>query len=121
MAGVMCPKCGTVSSTDTQKCPKCGQTLGLFNESTSKSKALKVPPQVGQLIVARHGKRAIAGQVQKRMPVQRRDIAQMDDLGIRVHFDGRSLFQFPQKPGQGFGPRDRLRRRQPGQLNLPKL
>jgi len=42
----MCPKCGTVSSTDTQKCPKCGQTLGLFNESTSKSKALKVPPQV---------------------------------------------------------------------------
>ncbi|MFT3706243.1 MAG: protein kinase [Archangium sp.] len=41
MAGVMCPKCGTVSSTDTRACPKCGTALGLGNDSTSKSKAFK--------------------------------------------------------------------------------
>lgn len=41
MAGVMCPKCGTVSTTDARACPKCGTALGLGNESTSKSKAFK--------------------------------------------------------------------------------
>ena len=41
MAGeVLCPKCGTVSPTDTRACPECGATLGLGGEATSKSKAL---------------------------------------------------------------------------------
>ena len=40
MAGeVLCPKCGTVSPTDTRACPKCGTTLGGSGEATSKSKA----------------------------------------------------------------------------------
>ena len=40
MAGeVLCPKCGTLSPTDTRACPKCGTTLGLQGETTSKSKA----------------------------------------------------------------------------------
>jgi serine/threonine protein kinase len=41
MAGVMCPKCGTVSPTDTRACPRCGTTLALGGESTSKSKQFK--------------------------------------------------------------------------------
>lgn len=40
MAGeVLCPKCGTLSPTDTRACPKCGTALGLQGETTSKSKA----------------------------------------------------------------------------------
>ena len=40
MAGeVLCPKCGTVSPTETKVCPKCGSTLGVSAETTSKSKA----------------------------------------------------------------------------------
>jgi serine/threonine protein kinase len=40
MAGdVLCPKCGTLSPTDTRACPKCGTQLGLQGEATSKSKA----------------------------------------------------------------------------------
>lgn len=46
MAGeVLCPKCGTVSPTETRVCPKCGATLAGTGEVTSKSRALapKVP------------------------------------------------------------------------------
>ena len=96
-----------------------GSTLGAVDQQHSSE--LKVPPQVGQLIVARLGKRAIASQVQKRMPVQRRDIAQMDDLGNPSSLRRTFAFPVPTKAGTGLGPRDRLRRRQPGQLNLSKL
>ena len=41
MAGeVLCPKCGTVSPTETRVCPRCGATLGGAVEGTAKSKAL---------------------------------------------------------------------------------
>ena len=41
MAGeVLCPKCGTVSPTETRVCPKCGATLAGTGEVTSKSRAL---------------------------------------------------------------------------------
>ncbi len=41
MAGeVLCPKCGTVSPTETKLCPKCGTTLATTGDATSKSKAL---------------------------------------------------------------------------------
>jgi eukaryotic-like serine/threonine-protein kinase len=41
MAGeVLCPKCGTVSPTETRVCPRCGTTLSGGSEATSKSKAL---------------------------------------------------------------------------------
>lgn len=41
MAGeVLCPKCGTLSPTETRACPRCGTALGLAGDSTAKSKAL---------------------------------------------------------------------------------
>ena len=41
MAGeVLCPKCGTVSPTETRVCPKCGAPLAGTGEVTSKSRAL---------------------------------------------------------------------------------
>ncbi|MEW5742080.1 MAG: protein kinase [Myxococcota bacterium] len=37
MAGVMCPRCGTVSPGDTRACPKCGTGLGADADKTGKS------------------------------------------------------------------------------------
>ena len=50
MAGeVLCPKCGTVSPTDTRVCPRCGTALGSGGEGTAKSKALNpVRPATGK-------------------------------------------------------------------------
>ncbi|MDP1827228.1 MAG: protein kinase [Archangium sp.] len=56
MAGeVLCPKCGTVSPTETRVCPKCGTTLSLASETTSKSKAFSPlkQPQSGSRPAAR--------------------------------------------------------------------
>lgn len=44
MAGeVLCPKCGTVSPTETRSCPQCGTLLATSVEPTSRSKALSGP------------------------------------------------------------------------------
>jgi len=40
MAGVMCPRCGTVSPGDARTCPRCGAALGADGASTSKSRTL---------------------------------------------------------------------------------
>lgn len=41
MAGVMCPRCGTVSPGDTRACPKCGTALtAAEGDKTSKSRSL---------------------------------------------------------------------------------
>ncbi len=45
MAGeVLCPKCGTVSPTETRVCPKCGTALASGGEGTSKSRPLSPRP-----------------------------------------------------------------------------
>ncbi len=45
MAGVMCPKCGTVSPTEVRVCPKCGTGLAASREPTgSKGRALAAEP-----------------------------------------------------------------------------
>jgi serine/threonine-protein kinase len=42
MAGVMCPRCGTVSPTEAQACPKCGTSLPASGDATGRSaRALK--------------------------------------------------------------------------------
>ncbi|GMU60268.1 MAG: hypothetical protein AMXMBFR34_20310 [Myxococcaceae bacterium] len=43
MAGVMCPRCGTVSPSETRACPKCGVSPGTDAEKTGKSQRLDPP------------------------------------------------------------------------------
>lgn len=53
MAGeVLCPKCGTVSPTETRVCPKCGAQLQSGVEATSKSRAFRAAPTTGSKSVA---------------------------------------------------------------------
>jgi serine/threonine-protein kinase len=50
MAGeVLCPKCGTVSPTETRVCPKCGTALSANGDATARGKALKARPSAAQV------------------------------------------------------------------------
>jgi serine/threonine protein kinase len=41
MAGeVLCPKCGTISPTETRSCPRCGTSLAMGGESTGRARSL---------------------------------------------------------------------------------
>ena len=50
--GVLCPKCGTVSATETKTCPKCGTALGM-DGATSKSRTFKPPVRAAATPTAR--------------------------------------------------------------------
>ena len=79
-----------------------------------------MPPQVAKLVVTGQRKRAVARQVQQRVPVQRRRIAEVNLRDLGADLDRGALLQLPQKPRERFGTRHRLRRRLPRQHKLPE-
>jgi hypothetical protein len=95
-----------------------GATLGAVDEQQAPE--LEVPPQVAKLVVTGQRKRAVARQVQKRVPVQRRRIAKVNLRDLRADLDRGALLQLPQQPRQRIGTRHRLRRRLPPKLKLPE-